>query len=112
MAVSLDTYDREYDIHPRNKQLPSKRLATSGLNIAYGLTEYPTNGPFPVLVDYNKVTNGIQIEITYDQPFLWNSTETEGFYICTKSNPQKCNSEDEEGLWHKVNWNKVQEIFE
>ena len=112
MAVSLDTYDREYDIHPRNKQLPSKRLATSGLNIAYGLTEYPTNGPFPVLVDYNKLTDGIQIEITYDQPFLWNSTETEGFYICTKANPQKCNSEDEEGLWHKVNWNKVQEIFE
>ena len=53
MAVSLDTYDEESGIHPRNKQLPSKRLASAGLNVAYGLTEWPTNGPFPEAVSFN-----------------------------------------------------------
>ena len=47
MAVSIDTFDRESGIHPRNKQLVSSRLATAGLNVAYGQTQYPTQGPFP-----------------------------------------------------------------
>jgi hypothetical protein len=34
MAVSIDTYDAESGIHPRNKQLVSKRLATSGKRIS------------------------------------------------------------------------------
>merc|ERR1712045_763703 len=47
MGVALDTYDEENGIHPRNKQLVSGRLAVAGLNVAYGMTDYPTNGPFP-----------------------------------------------------------------
>ena len=101
MAVSLDTYDEEYGIHPRNKQLPSKRLATAGLNVAYGLKEYPKHGPFPVFIDYNVLSDRIQIDITYDQPFTWNSTETEGFYICTDRS-HRCNDSGLNGLWKKV----------
>ena len=47
MGVSMDTYDSEYSLHPRNKQLVSSRLAIAGLNVAYGQTKYPTQGPFP-----------------------------------------------------------------
>ena len=39
MGVAIDTYDKESGIHPRNKQLTTKRLAVAGLNVAYGLTE-------------------------------------------------------------------------
>ena len=98
MAVSFDTYDAESEIHPRNKVIPSQRLATAGLNVAYGLKEYPTNGPFPDFIDINQVQNGKQIDITYDKPFIWNPTETEGFYICTQ--PDFCNIF---GGWQKVN---------
>lgn len=106
MAVSLDTYDEEYGIHPRNKQLPSKRLATAGLNVAYGLKEYPTHGPFPVLIDHNALSDRIQIDITYDQPFIWNSTETEGFYICVDRS-RRCNYSGLNGLWKKIPKNSV-----
>jgi len=52
MAVSLDTFDAESGIHPRNKQLVAQRLSTSGLNIAYGMSDQPTNGPFPESVTF------------------------------------------------------------
>ena len=103
MAVSLDTYDEETGIHPRNKQLPSKRLATSGLSVAYGLNQFPTNGPFPALIDMNLLSDGgMQIDITYDQPILWNPTETEGFYICLEENVSVCNRMSGKTLWQKV----------
>ena len=44
---SLDTYDEEGGIHPRNKQIVGERLRISGGNVAYGVSEYPANGPFP-----------------------------------------------------------------
>ena len=101
MAVSLDTFDSQTGIHPRNKQLPCKRLSTAGLNVAYGLKDYPTNGPFPVDIKVEPLPdpNGrLYVEITYDQPFTWNPTETEGFYVCTNSDLTNfCN-----GGWQKV----------
>ena len=55
MAVAPDTYDRIENklrggIHPRNKQTPSLRLAIAGFNVAYGFTNYPTRGPWPMTV--------------------------------------------------------------
>lgn len=47
MAVAMDTYDEASGIHPRNKQIMSERLNIAGLNVAYGMTQYPTNGPLP-----------------------------------------------------------------
>ena len=45
MAVSVDTYDEENGIHPRYKQIIGERLAYTGLNVAYGLEEFPERGP-------------------------------------------------------------------
>ena len=100
MAVSLDTFDREFNIHPRNKQLPCKRLAYAGLNIAYGLTDFPTNGPFPTTIDQEKLPDGIQISISYDQEFTWNSSETQGFYICTQPDFETCINQA--GMFQKI----------
>ena len=55
MAVAPDTYDvieneLRGGIHPRNKQTPSLRLAIAGFNVAYGFTNYPTRGPWPMNV--------------------------------------------------------------
>ena len=101
MAVSLDTYDSQTGIHPRQKQIPCKRLATAGLNVAYGMKDFPTNGPFPAAIKVEPLPdpNGrLYVEITYDQPITWNPTETEGFYVCTNSDLTNfCN-----GGWQKV----------
>ena len=101
MGVSLDTFDEEYGIHPRNKQTPSKRLALAGLNVGYGRREFPTNGPFPVFIDIAKLEEVIQIDITYDKAFLWNSTESEGFYVCFEPEVTECNNMN--GKWKLVN---------
>ena len=105
MGVSLDTYDAEYGIHPRNKQTPSKRMALAGLNVAYGRTEFPTNGPFPVSVDITRLEEDIQIDIAYDKPFLWNVTESEGFYICHESEVGDCNNMN--GKWRLVSYKAI-----
>ena len=101
MAVSLDTYDEESGIHPRNKQLPSKRLASAGLNVAYGLKEWPTNGPFPETITFNKIDDNLtQVDILLDQDFTWNDTETNGFSYCNTEDLTTCNANV--GLWLKV----------
>ena len=84
MGVALDTYDKESGIHPRNKQLVSGRLASAGLNVAYGMTDYPTNGPFPEAWNFAQLCcpNVIQVDILYDHDFEWNPVESEGFYTC------------------------------
>ena len=105
MAVSLDTFDEEGQIHPRNKQLPSKRLATAGLNAAYRLYDYPVNGPEPSVINFEKLEDGIQVDITYDKSFIWDPTETEGFYICTENDVSTCNNIKARSLWQKVNIN-------
>ena len=106
MGVALDTYDAESGIHPRNKQLVTKRLATAGLNVAYGLTSYPSNGPFPDAFNFAVLDNDlIQVDILYDQTFKWNPVETEGFHVCRLDSGidgdySKCNNRG--GAWEKV----------
>ena len=100
MGVALDTYDEENGIHPRNKQLPSKRLATAGLNVAYGLKSYPTNGPFPETWNVAALDDGYQIDILYDQAFKWDPVESEGFYTCCLASVADCNSQSNQ--WTKL----------
>ena len=50
MAVAIDTNDPVGGIHPRYKQIVGERLAIAGSNVAYGLSNMPTNGPFPTSV--------------------------------------------------------------
>ena len=101
MGVALDTYDEENGIHPRNKQLVSKRLAIAGLNVAYGMLEYLTNGPFPEVWNVIPFGNGlVQVDILYDKTFMWNPIETNGFSICCLETISDCNNRN--GAWKKV----------
>ncbi len=101
MGVSLDTYDEENGIHPRNKQLPSKRLAYAGLNVAYGQDQFPANGPFPQTIDFEATENGIQCSIVYDKAFTWNPIESEGFYYCCEASVDLCNNKG--SVWQLLN---------
>ena len=100
MGVAIDTYDEESGIHPRNKQLVSGRLASAGLNVAYGITDYPTNGPFPEFFFWNPIEDAIQVGILYNQNFTWDPIESEGFYTCCLDSIEDCNNRN--GAWEKV----------
>ena len=100
MGVAIDTYDEEGGIHPRNKQLVSGRLAVAGLNVAYGMTDYPTNGPFPEVWNFAQLDDAIQVDILYDQDFKWNPVESDGFYSCCLYSIEDCNNKN--GAWEKV----------
>ena len=99
MAVSIDTYDQQSGIHPRNKQLISKRLATAGLNIAYGKTEFSINGPFPKSVQFSSTEIGILAEIVYDQKIAFEVKEFGGFYFCCQADYLTC---DDTNSWKPV----------
>ena len=123
MAVSLDTYDEESGIHPRNKQLVSKRLATSGLNVAYGKTDNPTNGPFPKSIQFTPAGLVNYAEITFNEPITFDAKENNGFYYCCEEDFQMC---DQKNAWKlviknhnylfcpiylRVNWNYLKNPF-
>ena len=99
MSVSIDTYDAESGIHPRNKQLVSKRLAIAGLNVAYGKTEFPTNGPFPKSVQFSSAGLVSVAEIFYDEPIIFDVKEFGGFYFCCQADYQTC---DDTNSWQPV----------
>ena len=101
MAVSLDTYDQESGIHPRNKQLVSQRLATSGLNVAYGKADYPTNGPLPKSIQFTSAGLFNFAEVTFDQQITFEEMESNGFYYCCEYNYQDC---DPKNAWKLVIW--------
>ena len=99
MAVAIDTFSNG-GIHPKNKQLPSKRLAISALNVVYGQKEYPTNGPFPEFWDISQISEDLlAVDIFYGQHFTWNVLESEGFYVCCQESISDCNGEFG---WEKV----------
>jgi hypothetical protein len=100
MGVAIDTYDEQNGIHPRNKQLVSQRLAWAGLNVAYGQSSFPTNGPFPEFVNFALLPDGYQVDILYDEAFKWNPTESDGFYFCCEENFDDCDKKN--GAWQKV----------
>lgn len=68
------------------------RLATAGLNTAYGLTEYPTKGPHYTDVTFN-TDSGYLAVIQYDQNFVFNPTGgNSSFYICVQPNYDDCDT--------------------
>ena len=99
MAVSLDTYDAESGIHPRNKRPVCERLSTAGLNVAYGMTNFPTNGPFPTSVEFYPGVSVNFAEIVYDQPLDFEVKEHNGFYYCCLADFNLC---DLANAWVKV----------
>lgn len=79
LAVAVDTYDEENGIHPRYKQVVAERLAVAGLNVAYGMSQFPASGPTapqPRLVDTS------QVQFEFDRPVTFDSSELTGFYSC------------------------------
>jgi len=120
MSVSLDTYDAETGIHPRNKQLASKRLSIAAMNVAYGQTEFSTNGPFPTNVEIKDdgdfilkllheskkripiFISGVfkTAKITFDEKFVFDVKESNGFYVCCDvNNYDECDSKN---AWKQV----------
>ena len=63
MAVSMDTYYQD-EVHPRNKQLPGKRLGVAGLAVAYGIANLPTKGPFPTSFQFHAAAHSTKVFIT------------------------------------------------
>ena len=71
-----------------------ERLSISGLNVAYGMTEYPTNGPFITDVMYGSDF----AHLTYDQDFVYTPIENSGFYWCSVAGgPDVCDNTN--GSW-------------
>jgi sialate O-acetylesterase len=86
MAVALDTYDADAPtgtVHPRYKKIVAERLSLAGLNVAYGITKYPTNGPYIQSINLTPLMqNEGLVTITYDQSITYDDTEISGFYYC------------------------------
>eukprot|EP00095_Tigriopus_kingsejongensis_P007375 maker-scaffold37_size504123-snap-gene-2.16 protein:Tk07375 transcript:maker-scaffold37_size504123-snap-gene-2.16-mRNA-1 annotation:"Zgc:56454" len=78
MAVALDTYDEPSGIHPRYKQIVGERMSYAAANVVYGMSEFPTNGPWAMSV----TLSGETVEIEFDQDFTYSSEEISGFYTC------------------------------
>ena len=62
MAVSMDTYYQD-EVHPRNKQLPGKRLGIAGLAVAYKIPNLPTRGPFPASFDFHLAPHSMKVDL-------------------------------------------------
>ena len=79
MAVAMDTYDEENGIHPRNKQIIGERLGIAGGNVAYGMDQNPTNGPFPAMT----LSQGLLVLDYPSTPGItYSNAEISGFYAC------------------------------
>merc|ERR1711962_896152 len=61
------------------KQVVGERLATAGMNVAYGDESFPSQGPIGQLGA--NFPNG-DYSLTYDQPFTYDDSELSGFFFC------------------------------
>ena len=86
MAVAVDTYDEENGIHPRYKQIIGERLAFTGLNVAYGLEEFPKSGP--KVTDISSTDGGVVV--SYDKGIIFNNSELSGFFLCCQESEYSC----------------------
>ena len=78
MAVALDTYDADAPtgtVHPRYKKIVAERLSLAGLNVAYGISKYPTNGPYIQSINLTPLMqNEGLVTITYDQSITYDDS--------------------------------------
>ena len=110
LGLALDTYRTDEDgvgqIHPKNKQLPAKRLGIAGLNVAYGMKQFPTMGPFPVDVTVSEEGGNKLVAITYDESRIqYNPHENSGFFLCCGAGGSSTCRGDE--LIPAENWNLI-----
>lgn len=68
----------------RYKQIAAERLAIAGLHVAYGFTDFPTNGPFPIniaLAQPEKVCTGCSKQIYCGGQSLNLNQYYKGFFL-------------------------------
>jgi len=104
MAVAVDTYDEENGIHPRFKQVIGERLATAGMNVAYGMEGFPSQGP--VGSSGEILANG-DFKLTYDQAFTYDNSELSGFFFCC-GGPGFCRNSLRNADWPAVETESVE----
>jgi sialate O-acetylesterase len=97
MSVAVDTYDEPNGIHPWYKQIVADRLAVAGLRVAYGLTNYPAEGP----VVKSVVRSPDSLVLTFDQPITLNTAELSGFYYCCEQD-SACFAASNQASWPEV----------
>ena len=73
----------------------------AGLNLVYGMTALPLNGP--ILTDTAiqvRADSTLNIQLEFDQPLTYDSSESTGFYVCCDVEFTEC--DNAVGLWQKV----------
>jgi len=114
MSSPLDTYDPQEGypggIHPRYKQIVAERLANAGLNVAYGLQDYPKFGPFPEALtqeagdDFKTVTLAFDSDLQYLE-----DAEISGFHFCAEST-DKCDEGSSGDKWMDIAKDRVSQV--
>ena len=92
MAVGHDIVGEASNksLHSPKKQIVAHRLALGGAHLAYGITKFPLNGPFPLSLGANPNMKNT-VRVVYDQRFLYNKTAlNSGFYACCKETMEEC----------------------
>ena len=92
-----------------------QRLAIAGLNMVYGMTNFPLNGPLMTSFETQAVDDdSFSFSITLDQTFSYDSSETTGFYLCCDVAFEEC--DDANGRWQLVSelpfcYHRVPQLF-
>ena len=78
-----------------------ERLALAGLNVVYGLAQYPNKGPYLSEVTINEQSDGsLDITVDFDGSFVYDTSEASGFYTCCDVQFADCDIGN--GHWHQV----------
>merc|ERR1712020_814586 len=102
MAVAIDTYDEPNGIHPHYKQIVGERLSVAAMNVAYGDSTFPSNGPEVLEAS---VIEGPILSLKYNEPITYDNTEISGFYYCC-IDYERCDSNA--GNWPEIGKDSVE----
>ena len=90
MAAAMDD---DIDLHPKNKRLPSSRLAWAALNLVYGAkydeddtSRPPLTGPQPL----GMTTDGSSMTVQFSQELEEALREDDRFMVCCLSSMDEC----------------------
>ena len=94
MAAAMDD---DIDLHPKNKRLPSSRLALAALNLVYGAkydnegtSRPPLNGPQPIEMSQLSDESGSSIMVKFSQELEEAPLEQDRFMVCCLSEMDEC----------------------
>ncbi len=67
------------------------RLSVAAMSVAYGLSGYPSAGPFPEEV---RALPGGVVVVEYDRDFAYHpDSDISGFYVCDGDGGGRCDSD-------------------